>query len=276
LKADIKRLIHRFIEDDVLALASQLAYSLILSFFPFLIFLLTLVGYSSIKSGDVLQSLQTIMPKNAFELITTTVVEIVDSRKGDLLSFSAIITIWAGSGGFRAVIKGLNKAYDEKETRAYWRVILLSIICMLALAVIVIFSFSLLVFGEMIGDALINWLGLSNSFKINWDIFRYAGTLIAMTFVFAAIYHFTPCRRLKWMEVMPGAAFCTLGWLLSSLGFAYYVNNINNYSRIYGGIGAVIVLMLWLFITSVIILLGGEINAVLAFDREIKAKKKFL
>jgi len=265
---DFKILGRKFFEDDIIALASQLAYSLILSFFPFLIFLLTIVGYSSVNSSDVLSMLRTVLPTNAFDLITSTVIEIVDSRNGNLLSFSAIVTIWVGSSGFRAVIKGLNKAYNREEKRPYWMVVIISILCMFALTFIIIFSISLLVFGEMIGNMMVTKLGLSINFKINWNILRYIGAIVLMIFAFAALYHLTPCKKLDWHEVMPGATFCTLGWLLSSMAFAFYVNNFNNYSGIYGGIGAIIVLMVWLFITSVVILLGGEINAILSQKKD--------
>lgn len=271
---DIRNLVVRFFDDDVLAIAAQVAYDLILAFFPFLIFLLTLVGYSSLKSQDILSMLQNVLPKEVYQLIHSTVLEVVSSRKGDLLSFSLIVTIWSGSSGFRAIMQGLNKAYDEKETRAYWKKVLISIIFMFGLTFVIMFTFALLVFGEMLGNALVIWLNFSNAFRLNWNIIRYCSALAVMILGFATIYRFIPCRRLTWKEVMPGATFSTLGWLVSSLGFAYYVNNFNNYSAVYGGIGAVIALMLWMYITSIMIILGGELNAVIAFDREGKQKQR--
>ena len=270
----LKQLVSRAIDDDITALAAQLAYDLLLSFFPFLLLLLTMVGYSQLQSKEVLVYLRQIMPKSAFDLIYTTVIDVVDSRNGNLLSISIIGIIWSGSSGFRAIIKGLNKAYDEEETRPYLQILAISILFMVGLAIVIIAAVALVVFGQMLGGAIAVRLHLSSSFILNWDIIRYLVTLGGMVFVFAALYHFTPCRRLTFREVIPGAIFSTLGWLISSLGFAYYVNNFNNYSSIYGGIGAVIVLMLWLYITSIIILLGGEVNALLAFQKEGKEKPK--
>jgi membrane protein len=269
---DIKQLISRVIDDDITALAAQVTYYLLLSFFPFLLLLLTMLGYSNLQSKDVLVYLSQIMPKSAFDLIYTTVIDVVDSRNGNLLSLSIIGIIWSGSSGFRAIIKGLNKAYDEKETRSYFKTLTISILFMMGLAVLIIGAVAFVVFGQMIGATIAERLNLSSRFILNWDLIRYLVTLGGMAFIFAALYHFTPCRRLTWREVMPGATFSTLGWLISSLGFAYYVNNFNNYSSVYGGIGAVIVLMLWLYITSIIILLGGEVNALLAFQKEGKEK----
>lgn len=271
---DIKALVFRFFDDDVMALSSQLAYSLILSFFPFLIFLITLVGYSSIKSSDVMASLSTILPRNAYELTEKTVVEIVDTRKGSLLSFSLIATIWSASAGFGAVIRGLNKAYDEEERRGYIKLQLLSILCTIVLVLIIICAFLLLVLGDLIGNYIVCCYKFSELYKLLLNVSRYIVMVSAMLFGFAALYHYTPARRLSWKEVLPGTLFTTAGWIVTSIGFSYYVNNFNNYSRVYGSIGAVIVLMTWLFISSVIIIMGGELNATLAFDREGKEKPK--
>ncbi|MGH4118123.1 YihY/virulence factor BrkB family protein [Clostridium sp.] len=271
---DLKELVTRAIDDDITALAAQVTYYLLLSFFPFLLLLLSMIGYSDLKSDDVLVYLSQIMPQSSFDLIYTTVIDVFDSKTVNLLSISLIGLVWSGSSGFRAIIKGLNKAYDEKETRAYWRTLLISISFMIGLALVIIAAVALVVFGQTLGGIFVDKFNVSSNFILNWDIIRYLVTLCGMVFIFAALYHFTPCRRLTWKEVMPGATFSTLGWLISSLGFAYYVNNFNNYSSVYGGIGGVIVLMLWLYITSIIILLGGEINALLAFEREGKQRPK--
>lgn len=269
-----KELFCRVIDDDITALAAQLAYDLLLSFFPFLLLLLTMLSYSDLKSTDMLVYLHQIMPKSTSALIYATIKNVSRSTSSNLISLSLIGIMWSGSSGFRAVIKGLNKAYDEEETRPYWKTLVISILFMLGLAFSIIASVALVVFGQMLGRTIASYLNLSSKFILNWDIIRYLVTLSGMAFTFAALYHFTPCRRLTWKEVIPGATFSTLSWLVASLGFAYYVNNFNNYSTLYGGIGAVIVLMLWLYITSIIILLGGEVNALLAFEKEGKQKPK--
>ena len=269
-----KELFCRVIDDDITALAGQLAYDLLLSFFPFLLLLLTMLSYSDLKSTDMIVYMQQIMPKSTFDLIFTTIASLSRSTSSNLISLSLIGIIWSGSSGFRAVIKGLNKAYDEEETRPYWKTLGISILFMVGLAFAIIASVGLVVFGQMIGKIIASRLELPSKFILNWDIIRYLVSLSGMAFTFAALYHFTPCRRLTWKEVMPGATFSTLSWLFASLGFAYYVNNFSNYASIYGGIGAVIVLMLWLYITSIIILLGGEVNALLAFEKEGKQKPK--
>lgn len=274
LVKDIKNLAFRFNDDEVLSLASQLAYSLIFSFFPFVIFLMTFVGFSPITSVDVIEGLKPILPHNAVDLIKNTIVEVVDTKHGHLLSLSLIITIWSASAGFNAVIRGLNKAYSEQEKRSLLKVQLIAVLCTFALTFIIISTFLLLVFGEIIGNTLSTRLGVFYIFAIVWNKLRYLIMSISAIFIFAALYRYTPCRRLTWKEVIPGAIFSTITLTVVSLGFAYYVNNFGNYSKIYGSIGTVIVLLTWLFILSVIILMGGELNATLAFDREGKEKPK--
>lgn len=272
--SDIKNLVFRFTDDEVLALSSQLAYSLIFSFFPFIIFLMTLIGVSSINSSYVLGGLVQILPLNTVELIKNIVIEVVDTRHEHLLSLSLIITIWSASTGFNAVIRGINKAYSESEKRSFIKVQLIAVLSTLALTFIVVATILLLVFGEIIGKALAAQVGLSYLFRFLWNNLRYIIMIGTTIFIFAALYRYTPCKKLTWKEVIPGAIFSTITLTVVSLGFAYYVNNFSSYSRIYGSIGTVIVLLTWLFLLSIIIIMGGELNATLAFDRKEKEKVK--
>jgi membrane protein len=263
----IKSLFFRYIDDEITAMASQLAYSLLLSFFPFLILLMTLIGHSSIRSEEVLIALSTILPNDIMKLITSTVVEVVETRRSDLLSISMITTIWTASNGFNAVIRGLNRAYDEKEKRPYWKVQLTAVLCTIGLVIIIIMALALLVFGELGVRLLVKKLNFAPSIELIIDLGRYSAGLIVMILVFTAVYRYTPSKRLNWHETIPGAVFTTAGWTLVSIGFSYYVNNFGSYSKIYGSIGAVIALMSWLFISSVIVLIGGEINATIAYRK---------
>ncbi|GIM28289.1 hypothetical protein CPJCM30710_09550 [Clostridium polyendosporum] len=262
----VKKLIKKVKKDDIFALASQLAYNLILAFFPFLMFLMTLVGLSNLSSNDVLVSLKSILPLNAYELIESTVVEVVESQQKGLLWLSILLALWTSSSGFSGVIKGLNKAYEVRETRSYFKVTYISILCTLAFALMIIITLFLMVFGDLIGKFLIIKFPFDKAIKFAWDMFRFIILISMMILIFASLYYFTPNRRLTWSEVLPGAVISTIGWLATSYGFSFYVNNFSNYSRFYGSLGAIFVLMTWLFLTSLLLLLGGEINAVLAED----------
>lgn len=257
-------------DDDIFALGAQLAYYMVLSFIPFLMFLMTLVGFSRLNSDAVLNLLSNVMPTEAFNLIQSTVIEIVDREQTGLLWISIALAIWVSSSGFKAVIKGLNKAYGVKETRSYIKLKLISMIYTILLALIVIATLFLFVFGDVIGDFFIKVLEHPEFIYYIWNMLRYVVVILIMILFFMFLYNATPCVRLGWLEVIPGAVITTLGWISISYIFAYYVNNFSNYSRLYGSLGAVFMFMTWMFITSMILILGGEINAVLAEKNRLK------
>ncbi|SHE70510.1 YihY/virulence factor BrkB family protein [Clostridium fallax] len=262
----IKKLYKKVKEDDIFALASQLAYNLILSFFPFLIFLLTIIGASNLNENGALEILKIFLPISAYDLVQSTIQEVFAVQSKNLLWLSIILAIWTASSGFRAVIKGLNKAYQVKETRSYIRVKLISMLCTVVLALLILFTLFLLVFGDTIGKYLLSKLPFDDAIMFAWDMSRYIVVISMMILTFASLYHFTPSRRLGWSEVLPGAVISTIGWIGTAYIFSYYVNNFSNYSRFYGSLAAIFILMTWLFISSMILLFGGEVNAVLVED----------
>lgn len=263
-------LIKKIFKDDIIGNGAQLAYFLMLAFIPFLIFLITLIGKSRISSDDLLMFLSTIMPKTSFELIKTTIGTIIDTQRSDVMWGSIILAIWVSSSGFGAVIKGLNMSYDVRETRSYILRKFLSIVYTLLLAWTIAMTLLLFVFGGVIEKFIILKLHHQFLIKIFWYAGRYSIILIVMFIIFLFLYNVTPCKRLGWKEVMPGAIFTTIGWIVTSLIFTFYVNNFNNYARIYGGLSAVFAIMIWLFISSLTLLVGGELNAYII---EYKKKK---
>lgn len=254
--------------DDIFALASQLAYYLILSFFPLIISIMTLVGFSNLNSEEVLISLSTLVPDAVYVLIDKTIVEIVSTQNVGLLGASVAVTIWSASSGFRAVIKGVNKAYNVKEQRSYIKRAMVAIFFTVALTIIIILTLSALVFGDIIGDYITRYIPFEHIISTIWNITRYGIVLFMMILVFAGIYRYTPARKIPWKEVIPGSVFSCLGWIIVSLAFSYYINNIANYSMLYGSLGAMFILMTWLYLTSVILILGAEINSVLSSNNK--------
>lgn len=263
IKSIIYRLIKKSVEDDILAISSQLAYSLLLAFFPFLIFIITLVGYSNIKVSDIMNNLRSFVPIEVYALLSRTISEVKFSRNSGILSFSILFTMWSASNGLNAVIKGLNKAYNEKERRNFIVSQITAVILTIALAIIIVIVVIFLVFGEASGHILLTWLGIGTKFKILWYVVRYIFMVLITTVVFSFLYIYAPCKKHSLKSVLPGAILSSFGWIVSSLAFSFYINNFSNYSKIYGGLGAVIILMLWLLISSFVIILGGELNSVL-------------
>lgn len=262
-------LIAKIKKDDVFALASQLAYYLILSFFPFMLFLMTLVGFSKLSSVQILEGLSVMLPKSILELTQSTVREVFDNQYTGLLGISILLMMWTASSAFKAIIKSINKAYNFKENRSFIKRSVISMLGILALASIIILALTMLVFGNVISQYIKGVNELYRIVFVLWNIFRYAFIFIIMIFIFVSIYRLAPAKKLAWKEVIPGSIFSTIGWVLVSFGFSYYIDNFNNYSRFYGSLGAVFILMTWLFLISIIFILGVEINFVTA---EVKRK----
>lgn len=266
IRRQINLLIHLIVKikrDDVFAISSQLAYYLILSFFPFMIFLITLIGFSPLSSVEVLNNLNAILPKSIVDLTKSIIFEVVDTQHTGLLGVSVLLMIWTSSSAFRAVIKGVNKAYDFKESRSFIKRAIISMGGIMSLALIILLALAMLVFGNVIGAHIISKIPFYKIIIFLWNMFRYAFVFIVMIFIFALIYVFAPAKRLKLKEVVPGAIFSTMGWIVVSFVFSFYINNFSNYSRFYGSLGAVFILMTWLFLISMIFILGVEINCVI-------------
>lgn len=265
-RSKLERIICFFVKiknDDISALAAQLAYYLILSFFPFLIFLITLIGIAKFDSITVLNGLKSILPTNVFDLIQKTVLEILNQQNVGLLGISIILSMWSASSGARAAIRGINKAYDLKEKRNFINLSFLAIIFTVALTLMILITLIALVFGDIIDDYLYLWFPFPQVINLIWNLIRYGVVLVSMILIFAALYRYAPTTRMKWKKVFPGAIFTSVGWIIVSLAFSYYVTNMSNYSNLYGSLGAVFVLMIWLYLTSIMLILGAEINSAL-------------
>jgi membrane protein len=274
----VQNLYCRIQDDEVPAMGAQLTYYLILSFFPFLIFLISLINFTPLTSGEIINGIMRVLPTTSFTTITDVLAQIQQAKSPTLLSIGGIAAIWSASKGVDAIVKGLNKAYDEEETRPFWKVKGLSVLFTIVLGLVILSSFVLLIFGKIIGEQIFKFIHLPGFFTILWAIAQIVIPLAIMAAVFTGLYAIGPNRHLKIKEVLPGALFTTIGWVATSLLFSFYVNNFGNYTKTYGSLGGVIVLLTWMYLSSTVIIMGGEINATLAFDREGKTKaacKKF-
>lgn len=262
-----KNLYGRFRDDDVPALGAQLTYYLILSFFPFLIFVVSLMSFVHLSGDSVVAELIRLLPEQTGEAIEGILLEVTDNSRGTLLSIGMIATLWSASNGVNAVIKGVNKAYDVEEDRPFWKVRAISLAATVVLALTIMLAIVLLIFGEVIGEFLFDWLNSPIGFGLIWGTLKYVVPISFMIVVFSLLYWIVPNRNIRFKTAVPGALFATFGWIATSLLFQFYINNFGNYSKTYGSIGGIIVLLIWLYISSNIIILGGEVNATLTGGR---------
>lgn len=263
----LKELLFRIKDDSVTAIGAQLSYYIVLSIFPFLIFFLNILSFTPIAREDVLHSIITILPIDTQKIISTLIIETINTSSETLLSLSAITGIWAASKGIMALIRVLNKAYDVEETRSYLELRGLAILFTLALLVLLTIVLLTLVFGEVLGNKLFDFLGITQNFISFWQYFRVIISLCSMILIFSLLYRFIPSIRngskISFRHSMPGAVFASVGWIFTSTIFSYYVNNFGNYGKTYGSLGGIIVLLIWLYLSSIIIIMGGEVNATL-------------
>lgn len=262
VRSSLLRLLwHRIEEDDLPGLSAQLAYFFLLSLFPLLIVLFTLLPYFPIPHEDMLGMIRDFAPAEAMKLIEKNVKEIMSQRNGGLLSFGIIGTIWSASNGINAIVRAFNKAYNVKESRSF--IVARGMAVLLTFGMIFVFLLAIIlpVFGKEIGLFLFSQLGYTEQFIKVWNTLSWLGSAIILFLIFTGLYWIAPNVKLKCRSAFPGAIFATIGWILSSMGLSFYVGNISNYSLTYGGIGAIIVLMIWLYLSAFIIILGGEVNA---------------
>ena len=252
--------------DNVFGRAAELSYYFLLALFPFLIFLTSIIGIV-LGSGTgtrhtFFQYLARIMPPSAFQLIDNTMYEVSESSGGGKLSFGILAALWAASNGLGAITESLNSAYDLEETRPWWKQRLTSIGLTIALSILIIGALILVVAGGHIADWLAAHYGFGPVFPIAWKIVQWPVVLACMTFAFALIYYLAPdFREQAWQWLTPGSVVGVVLWLLVSLAFRIYLHYFNSYSATYGSLGAVIILMLWLYLTGAAVLIGGEVNS---------------
>jgi len=268
----LKATVEEFQRDDALGIAAQLAYYLILALFPFILVLVSLLGTfgSEELASEVLGYFQQVMPEQAYEIIQDFTDNIISGKAEapGLFTFGILFTIWAASGAFAALINALNRAYDVQETRPFWKVRGIAILMTLGLSVLILIGVLLLVLGPQIGEAIANVFGLERTFLVVWEVARWPVALFFMMFTVALIYYFAPDVDQPFRWITPGGLIGVVLWVLASVGFNFYVSNFGSYNKTYGSIGAVIVLLLYLYISSLTILFGATLNATLVRMKE--------
>jgi len=250
-------------------LAAELAFYFLFALFPLILILVTLFGlFASHRielQNDLLSYFAPFLPLTAFQLLQTVVSDLAVHASGGKLTFGIVSALWGVSGGINGVISSLNMAHHVRETRSWFKV------RALALGLSVVISILLLValFMAMAGNHFVDWLGRGLGFRpivvLVWKAIQWPVVLLFAAIACSLIYHFGPNlkRRRSWQLLTPGMMFGALGWLAASFGFRMYLHFFNDYSATYGSLGAVMILMIWLYVSGLAYLIGGEINAVI-------------
>lgn len=260
-----RQLIVEVQEDNCLGYAAQLAYYFLFALFPFLLFLTALLGYLPVAGlmDQIMELLATVMPAEALKLVEDNLYELTADQRGGLLSFGIALALWTSSSAIAAVMDALNRAYGVRESRSFWKVRGTAILLTIAFSAFIILGLVLLMFGPHIGGWMAKQVGLGPLFEITWNIARWPVIIFFLIIGIAVLYYFTPDVEQDWKWITPGSVFAVMLWILASLGFSYYVNNFGEYNVTYGSIGAMIVLLTWMYVSGLVILIGGEINSII-------------
>jgi membrane protein len=242
---------------------AALAFYFLLSLVPLLIVIASLLGYLPFSNvlGQILGMLTALIPPQSMSLVLSVVTSVLEPGHGKIISFGILSYLWAATGGFSALIEALDIAYDVTNCRPWWRDRLQALLLTFTVGILSLFSLLLIVLGPHFGHLLVVFFSLPPGFARIWPVLRWAITLAVFVTGLEWIYYLGPHARHSFWSTLPGAAVAVGTWFLGSFGLSFYLSHMANYNKTYGSLGAVIGLMLWLYITSLAMLIGAELNA---------------
>lgn len=264
-----KKMTSKIRQDNVSAFAAQSAYFTILSFFPFIMFLLTLLRFLPIEDSALIETIIKLVPSSAANTITWFLSEILKKSTGTLMSFTIIILLWTAGKGIMALTRGLNAINGIPETRNYIVLRIVSTIYTLLFAIMIIFTLGILVFGNWFYALITSYIPMLNeiaAFVIN---IRSITGFLLMVILFSFFYKVLPAKKMKLYQQIPGALFSAAGWLLCSYIFSVYVDFSSGISYIYGSLSSIVFLMLWLYFCMYIVFLGAELNMLIYGEKKV-------
>ena len=258
----LKRTIAETVADNCLGMAAQLAYYFFLSLFPALLIIVALTGFFPANALDqILSWLGSFTPPEVLQIMRGQIRQIAASGHVGLLTFGVLGALWSSSSAMTAAIDTLNRAYGIKEARPWWKIQLLAVGLTIVLSIFVLVSFTLVVAGPELAERIAAFAGLGAAFEWTWKIVQWPVVFLLISLGFQLVYYFAPDAEQRWSWVRPGARLATALWLAISLGFRFYVTHFGQYNKTYGAIGAVIVLLLWFYLSGLVLLVGAEFNS---------------
>ena len=266
------RLIDSVKDDDLSGLSAEIAYRFLFAVFPFGLFAAALGAFAATylrvdnPADEIIRGLGDNLPVSIADALRPELQHLLSSARPDLVSIGAIAALWAATGGTNALVKGMHRAYDVAELRPFVMRYIVAIGLTLLGAIGVIVSFVTIVGGAMLTERIAAELGLgAMSSAILW-VLRWPAVFILLTLAVSILYRYGPSVVVPWRWIVSGAAVFSLGWLLATAALGFYVGNVADYGATYGSLGAVIVLMLWFYVTAALMMFGAEVTATLAHE----------
>ncbi len=257
---------HKLRDDNVSAFSAATTLFIVISFFPFLMFMITITEYLPITDTALFALIDTLLPGAISDYITTLLADLVNSAGGTLIATTAIASLWAGSRGFLAIERGLNCIYDVEEQRNYFYRRMLSFIYTMIFAVLILVVLSVFVFGNQIADNLVQAYPTLDHLAGLIKSIRTVVGLVIMVCFFTFMFRFIPSRREQsssFLTELPGAIVAALGWIGFSFLYSLYIDNMPRFAAVYGSLTAIVLCILWLYICMYIMFVGAELNGLL-------------
>jgi len=272
-----KRTIRGMIDDDCAGLAAELAYYFFLALFPALIFAVALFGFLPVSGlvQQLVNKLNTVVPHDVADVIGRQLTHLTDSGGNtSLLTLGMLGTIWSSSAAVASIIDTLNRVYEIKESRAWWRVKLRAIILTIGLIIFFLVAMLLVLAGPIVANWLDSTLHLGSTVIRIWQVVRWIGAFFLAVLAIDIVYYFGPDAETKWVWITPGSLVAIVLWIISSIGFRLYLASFGSYNATYGALGGIIVLLLWFYISGLSILIGAELDSTI--DQAVIQKRQIL
>lgn len=262
------RLIKSIIKNDFYGMAAEMGFMLVVAIFPFMLFLMAVFGWMGNRSylTAMLHVLSGIMPNQAMNLLQSVLNETMIFGHGKLMAIIGIVTtLVLSTNGVAVILKGLNRAYKVEETRNFVYTRILSFLMVFVNILVLFLTINVIIFGKVIINFLVLHFGMTNGIASLILTLRWPVSFLALYLMAFLMYYILPDLKgkeaFKRKSALPGTVFFTTFWLVGSWGFSIYVNNLSTYNLVFGTIGAFFILMIWLYYTSILMLIGGEINS---------------
>ena len=259
----LQRTYKEMMDDDALGLAAQLAYYFFLALFPAILCVIALASFLPLQNftDEIVTSLARFAPAEMLTIIREQMVRLANGNDGGVFTFGLLGALWSSSAAMVAMIDAMNRAYDIDESRPWWKVRLTAIFLTVGLAIFIVVAFGLVVAGPQVADWAAARLGYGPIFTLTWKILQWPLAFALVVTGVGLVYYFAPDAEQDWVWITPGALLATVLWFIGSLAFRFYVVNFGNYEATYGAITGVILLMLWFYLSGLVLLVGVEASA---------------
>lgn len=258
-----RRTYKEMMDDDALGLAAQLAYYFFLALFPAILCVIALASFLPLDNftDEIVSSLGRFAPDAMLSILREQLVRLSNGNDGGIFTLGLLGALWSSSAAMVAMISAMNRAYDIEEGRPWWKVRVTAIVLTVGLAVFIVVAFGLILAGPQAADWAAGRFGFGPAFTLTWKVIQWPIAFALVVTGIGLVYYFAPDAEQEWAWITPGALVATTLWLIGSLAFRFYVVNFGNYEATYGAIAGVILLMLWFYLSGLVLLVGAEASA---------------